>query len=116
MLANTWVSQFGWCVVADRVVELPDGFGLPRLTVANTNGDNPVATSAYQNVLDAPDGILLIRFSDATTTLLAGSSETIRTRFDTLKVTYATRNTSGAAEFAAYLAVMRKLAKLSDAR
>ena len=91
-MAMIWASMFGNCVAGDRVVQLPPEFGLRRLGASVTEDARACDGTASQDFTDEVNsalGTTLIRFSDLTLTLLAGSSRDVRARFERLGVPYA---------------------------
>jgi hypothetical protein len=91
-MATIWKSTFGNCVVGDRVVQLPPEFGLRPLGAsasADARACDGTATQDFTDEVNSRLGMTLIRFSDLTLTLLAGSSRDVRARFERLGVPYA---------------------------
>jgi hypothetical protein len=90
-MVRIWARTFGDHVVDDRVVELPEDYGLPRLG-GPYDPDADAGQEPTDRDVDGIDGAVeswLIRFSDLTLTLLAGSSPAVRARFDRMGVPYA---------------------------
>jgi hypothetical protein len=90
-LVDVWHAAFRSYVVDDRIVELPESYERPRFEAQPTSGGarevGPI--HEYHDEMNSGFGPALIRFTDLTLTMLAGSSEEVRARFDRLHVPYA---------------------------
>ena len=109
-MTRIWVRAFGDRVVDDRVVELPDDYGLPRLGEPfDPDADTELEPiDQYFDEMNGPVGLALIRFSDLTLTLLAGASPGVRARFERMDVPFAHATIDRAAEWWQLLAFLRR--------
>lgn len=91
-MSNLWKRLFATCVVDSRVVGLPREYALPRLdgrSQLDCGLAREDAEYAYDGAVESSAAQALVRFSDGTLTLLAGSSSAIRARFERLHVPFA---------------------------
>jgi hypothetical protein len=85
--ARVWADTFASCMVGDRVVALPPGFGVHRL-------GGPERLCAPSDGVSLPRGLKqlyvarLLNFTPGTLTLLAAANPVVRKRFDRLKIRY----------------------------
>jgi hypothetical protein len=93
-LTEIWKWEYGDHLVDERVVRLPDVYGVNPVGHPEPHA-SPRADSVlghehrYDRELETFAGHTLVRFTDLTLTLLAGSSQEVRRRFDNLGVPFA---------------------------